>query len=285
MTELKQPTSIDEQIAILERHGCIVSDTSLATKVLSTINYYRFSAYFLPFKQADGTYKTGTTFEKVLSLYEFDSEFRALLFSAIECIEVALRARLSYLHGMKYGSLGYLDSANFNPRHDEIKFNSNLQREISSNHKVPFVKHHLENYGGKFPVWVVSELFTFGMLSYFYSDMLTQDKKEIARQYNTNYRVLGSWLRCCTDARNICAHYGRLYYRVFTASPSGFDLPESVRHRAWAVMLVIKALYPSHDKWQAEFMPRMNSLMEKYAENINLYHLAFPENWNEELSN
>ena len=68
MTELKQPTSIDEQIAILERHGCIVSDTSLAKEVLSTINYYRFSAYFLPFKQADGTYKAETTFEKVLSL-------------------------------------------------------------------------------------------------------------------------------------------------------------------------------------------------------------------------
>ena len=284
MTELKQPTSIDEQIAILERHGCIVSDTSLATEVLSTINYYRFSAYFLPFKQTDGTYAMGTTFEQVLKLYEFDREFRALLFSAIESIEVALRARLSQLHGIKYGPLGYLNSANFNSRHDEIKFHSNLQREINSNHKVPFVKHHLENYDGKFPIWVISELFTFGMLSYFYSDMLTQDQKEIARQYNTNYRVLGSWLRCCTDARNICAHYGRLYYRVFTAAPSGFDLPESVRHRAWAVMLVIKSLYPSHDKWLTEFMPRMDTIMGKYKDDINLYHLAFPENWNEELS-
>ena len=284
MTELKQPTSIDEQIDILEQHSCIVSDTSVAANVLSTVSYYRLSAYFLPFKQSDGTYKSGTTFEQVLRLYDFDREFRALVFSAIECIEVALRARLSQLHGMKYGPLGYLDSANFNSRHDEVKFHNNLQREITSNHKVPFVKHHLENYDGKFPVWVISELFTFGMLSYFYSDMLTQDKKEIARQYNANYRNLGSWLRCCTDARNICAHYGRLYYRVFTASPSGFDLPESVRHRAWAVMLVIKALYPSHDKWLTEFMPRMISIMEKYRDDINLYHLAFPENWDEELN-
>ena len=121
------------------------------------------------------------------------------------------------------------------------------------------------------------------MLSYFYSDMLVQDKKEIARQYNTNYRVLGSWLRCCTDVRNICAHYGRLYYRIFSATPSGFVLTEAARRRVWAVMLVIKALYPSRDKWLTEFMPRMEEIMEKYADDINLYHLAFPQNWHEEL--
>lgn len=283
MSELKQPTSIDDQIAILERHGCTISDVSLAQEVLSVINYYRFSAYFLPFKQSDGTYQSGTTFEKVLHLYEFDREFRALLFSAIERIEVALRARLSHLHGMKYSALGYLNPDNFNSRHDVEKFQSNIQREIASNHKVSFVKHHLENYDGQFPIWVLSELFTFGMLSYFYSDMLTKDQKEIARQYNTNYKVLGSWLRCCTDARNICAHYGRLYYRVFSAAPSGFELTEGARHRAWATMLVIKALYPSKDKWLTDFMPRMDNIMEKYAKDINLYHLAFPHNWNDEL--
>ena len=31
-------------------------------------------------------------------------------------------------------------------------------------------------------------------------------------------------------------------------------------------------------------MPRMETIMEKYKDDINLYHLAFPENWNEELN-
>ena len=284
MTELKQPASIDSQITILQQHGCNISDIDVAKNILSTISYYRFSAYLLPFKQSDGSYTAGTTFEKVFQLYEFDRELRALLFSAIECIEVALRARLSNFHGMKYGALGYLDCDNFNSRHDTDKFKNNLQREISSNRKIPFIKHHIDKYDGNFPIWVISELFTFGMLSYFYSDMLTQDKKAIARQYNTTYKVLESWLRCCTDARNICAHYGRLYYRVFSAAPSGFELIESVRHRTWAVLLVIKALYPSRDRWLTEFMPRMNAIMQKYSNNIDLYHLAFPKNWSEELS-
>jgi abortive infection bacteriophage resistance protein len=184
-----------------------------------------------------------------------------------------------------YGSVvgGLSNSITFNTGNTNIEgspFNGLKSCTIT----IPEQFEHLENYDGKFPIWVISELFTFGMLSYFYSDMLTQDQKEIARQYNTNYRVLGSWLRCCTDARNIYAHYGRLYYRVFTAAPSGFDLPESVRHRAWAVMLVIKSLYPSHDKWLTEFMPHMEAIMKKYKNEISLYHLAFPENWNEYLN-
>jgi hypothetical protein len=51
---------------------------------------------------------------------------------------------------------------------------------------VPFVIPHismfgpskvLDNYGGQFPVWVITELFTFGMLSYFYGDLPTPDQK------------------------------------------------------------------------------------------------------------
>ena len=283
MLEPKQPQSIAQQIHILEMHGCIVANKTYANEVLLNINYYRLSAYFLPFKKDDGSYIHGTTFEKVLRIYEFDRELRALLFHAIERIEVALRARLSYFHGMKYGALGYLDAANFNLRHNRCKFEANLQREIASNRNVPFVKHHQEKYNGQFPIWVISELFTFGMLSYFYSDLHTQDKKIIARQYGTNYKNLGSWLRCCTDMRNICAHYGRVYYRVFSAAPAGFNLTDSIRHRTWAMILVIQALYPSREKWLTEFLPCLENLIKKYADDINLYHLAFPDDWNEKL--
>ena len=132
-------------------------------------------------------------------------------------------------------------------------------------------------------MWVITELFTFGMLSYFYSDLLTQDQKAIARQYNTSHTVLKSWLRCCTDARNICAHYGRLYYRVFSAAPAGFNLSAGVRWRMWAVMLVIKALYPSPQKWREEFVPRAEKLFQKYADDIDLYHLGFPRDWKAHL--
>lgn len=57
------------------------------------------------------------------------------------------------------------------------------------------------------------------MLSYFYKDMLTEDKKAIAEELGTKPRLLESWLRCLTDLRNKCAHYSRLYYWLFPAMP------------------------------------------------------------------
>ena len=48
MTETKRPTTIAEQIAILKDHGCIISDSTFAEEILSTINYYRLSAYSPP---------------------------------------------------------------------------------------------------------------------------------------------------------------------------------------------------------------------------------------------
>ena len=49
---------------------------------------------------------------------------------------------------------------------------------------------------------------------------ITADQKEFAQKhYATIPQNLKSWLRCATDLRNICAHYGRLYYRIFSAIP------------------------------------------------------------------
>lgn len=78
-----------------------------------------------------------------------------------------------------------------------------------------------DNYDNQFPLWVISELFTFSTLSYFYNDLTTADKKEFA---GNHYKDMISWMRCCTDLRNICAHYGRLYFRIFTAMLSGFKI-------------------------------------------------------------
>ena len=66
-----------------------------------------------------------------------------------------------------------------------------------------------------FPIWVIVELFTLGMLSFFFADLNTQDQKDLARAvFHSTANNIKSWLRCCTDLRNICAHYGRLYFTM-----------------------------------------------------------------------
>lgn len=283
MCKIKPPATYEEQIAILRKHGCIINNENVCKDKLSTVGYYRLSAYFLPFRQPDGTYIADTNFDTVYQIYEFDRKLRNLLFSAVEVIEINLRSRLSYFHSAKYGSLGYKEAGNFNNRHNHNRFENNLNREIANNSNVAFVKHHIDYYEGNFPLWAAMELFTFGMLSYFYNDLKTADQKVVARQMGLNYRELGSWLRCCTDLRNICAHYGRLYYRIFTAAPSGLNLSERESWRLWGAVLLLRSIYPSADRWNFEFIPAINALFEEYKDNINLYHIAFPDDWKDKL--
>ena len=280
MSAVKKHTTYEEQIKKLKSRGCLIYDEALCESILENVGYYRLSAYFLPFKKDDGQYVDGLSIGKVYNIYEFDRRLRSLLFSAIEDIEISLRARLSYFHSGKYGPLGYLDKNSFNARHNADKFKSNITREIENNKNVPFVKHHIEHYEGQFPLWVIIELFSFGMLSYFYNDFTTADKKSFAGK---DYGDMVSWLRCCTDLRNICAHYGRLYYRSFSAMPTGFNISEPVKRRLWGAILSVKALYPSTEKWNSEFISSIAKLFEEYQDDINLYHLAFPKDWLSQL--
>lgn len=276
----KKATTYEEQIQILKKRGCVIQDEAFCAQKLSEINYYRLAAYFLPFKQADDTYCVGTSFEKVYHIYEFDRKLRALLFSAIEDIEVSFRSKLAYFHAHKYGPTGYLDPANFSPKHDSKIFQEKIDAEIKSNSKVLFVQHHVQHYNGVFPIWVISELFTFGMVSYFYADMVTADRKAIASDlYQSVPKNVSSWLRCCTDLRNICAHYGRLYFRIFSAIPAGIEMPEAAKRRLWGAVFAVRALFPDADKWNSGFLPGLEALFEEYGEYIDLYHIAFPKSW------
>ena len=60
------------------------------------------------------------------------------------------------------------------------------------------------------------ELFSFGTLAFFYKDMHSGDKKELAdRYYGCSSADLDNWLFCLNELRNYCAHYNRLYGNTF----------------------------------------------------------------------
>lgn len=218
-----------------------------------------------------------------LCRYEFDRQLRRLLFSALEEIEISMRARLAYFHAHKYGPTGYLIESNFSPSHKHQKFLETFNREVEHSSNVPFVKHHQNCYDGVFPVWVAVELFSFGMLSYFYADLVLADQKHFASEcYKTVPKNLKSWLRCATDLRNICAHYGRLYYRIFSAIPANIEEVEEKEERSlWAAFLAVRNLYPNPKKWNEELLPSIKDLFEKYSSAIQLGHISFPEDWAE----
>ena len=130
MLNTKNPTTYQEQMTLLKTRGCVISDDEFCLKILQSVNYYRLSAYFLPFKNADDSFKQGTEFSKIVDIYNFDRELRRILFSAIEEIEIFLRTQFSYFHAHRYGSTGYLCAENFSERHNAQKFKELIDKEI-----------------------------------------------------------------------------------------------------------------------------------------------------------
>lgn len=284
MAELKKPTTYQEQLEILRKRNVVVDNPEWCVAVLEKISYYRLTAYLLPFKQPDDCYNPGIQFYTIFRIYEFDRKLRGVLIAALEEIETFLRSKIAYYHAHKYGAEGYMNPKNYSDRHEAEKFRDSLDREIASNSRSAFVLHHQKHYDGHFPIWVITELFTFGMLSRFYSDMKTSDKKELAKEiYDTVPKNIISWLRCCTDLRNICAHYGRLYYRIFPATPANVSAGPKQIHQLWGAVLALQSLYPSTKKWNTEILPQMSALFDEYQGDISLRHIGFPENWESQL--
>ena len=281
MAKTKSPKSYEQQLELLRSRGCIIPNEANAIKILSKVNYYRLSAYFLPFKQTNETYKNGTDLDTIYQIYEFDRKIRLILFSAIEEIEVNLRTILAYYHAHKYGALGYLNYKNYNPKHKHDEFLVRVEEEKKKRIKEPFVQHHINKYDGNFPIWVIIELFTFGTLSHFYADMRTEDQKHIARNFfETHPKALRSWLKCCTDLRNFCAHFGRLYFRIFTSIPS--NIPEinlNNERSLFAAIMVLRYLYIDTDKWNNEICTPIGSIINEYKTSIQFSCIGFPVDW------
>jgi abortive infection bacteriophage resistance protein len=281
--QVKLPLTYKQQLEKLRTRGCLISDSTFCERILEQVNYYRLSAYFLPFKENE-RYIEGTTFDNVYQLYEFDQKLRNILFATIEEIEVFLKAKIAYYHAHKYGALGYNVLANYNTKCDINKFITSIKTKINDNRRIQFVKHHIDNYNGQFPIWVIIELFTFGMLSRFYVNLPKLDQKVVARElYATIPKNLASWLRCCSDLRNICAHFGRLYFRIFTAVPAGFpNIDDATKRRLFGAVLVLKQLYPNSDRWN-KILLELSSLFDDYSSKIRLLHLGFPSDWSNVL--
>ena len=282
---MKIPTTFEEQLEILKERGLIIDDKDECLNFLRSVNYYRLSAYLLPFKQSNNRYAEGTQFQTIRRIYIFDSKLRFQILAIIEEIEIFLRTQLAYFSAHRRGALGYLNKDNYSKRHDHDLFIDNVPSIVNKNWGSPVVKHHKDVYDGNFPIWVLIEFFSIGNLSYFFGDWLVDDKKMFAKVlYNVPYTYLDSWLKCLTVLRNRCAHYTRLYFTYFTDAPR---LPKTVdyecSYRIFDQLLMLKILYPHRAKWSGAFFKPLASLITEHENVIRLNHLGFPGNWMELL--
>ena len=294
---VKSPLTYGDQIERLKDfHKLSIDDDEEAVQILKKINYYRLSGYGIGLTMPDDKdkYRQGISLNHLYQLYTFDSELKNLLSLVIEQIEIQFRANISYHLAIKYGALGYLDSKNFADRTDS-KGNSVFEKILKAfksmvkrNKGLPFVKHHINKYGGQFPIWVAVELFTFGNLTSLYSIMQDKDKNAIAKLYRTTDFYFNSWIRLLQVVRNICAHYGRLYNLTLMITPNlhkDYDfLKNDSRTKKIKVFYVLIVLKKVLDKKQwDDFYPKFKTLLNEYSQFINLSFMSFPKNWEEIL--
>ena len=283
--QVKSPATVEDQIEKLLSRGCIIEDMDHAVCALSNINYYRLAHYFAIFLETKSKYREGTSFEVVMHIYDFDRLLRSLLLLALEEVEITMRANISNYHALKYGALGYLNESSFDTRHNHKAFLKKLDRMIENNTGEQLVTHHMKKYGGAFPLWVIMELFSFGALNTFYSDMKIEDKRAIAEAaFDLPYRCVENWLNCLSELRNQCAHYNRLYANNLSSVPKQPpDMQRNMSNTLFDYIIVLKKLYPRSDVWNTAFAAKLTLLIAEYREVIDLSYIGFPENWEDIL--
>jgi len=294
---VKSPLTYEDQIERLKDfHKLSIDDDEEALLILKKINYYRLSGYGigLTLPNNKDQYRPGVSLKHLYKLYKFDSKMKNLLSLVIEQIEIQFRANISYHLAINYGTLGYLDRTNFADRIDSKrnsvfeKISEEFKSMVERNKSLPFVKHHINKYGGQFPIWVAVELFTFGNLTSLYSIMQDKDKNAIAKLYRTTDFYFNSWIRLLQVVRNICAHYGRLYNLTLMITPNlhkDYDfLKNDSRTQKIKVFYVLIVLKKVLDKKQwDDFYPKFKTLLNEYSQFINLSFMSFPKNWEEIL--
>lgn len=161
-----------------------------------------------------------------------------------------------------------------------------ISKEIKRNYREPFVIHHKEKYNGKFPIWAVIELISFGALSRMYSNLKREDQRIVSRELlGLDYKLLVAGLLHLSYVRNICAHYGRLYNKkfvVFTRLHKKYSKYNVEGNSLLATILTIKELMPNKDEWEV-FKIQLEALIEENENIIDLKLIGFLESWKEIL--
>lgn len=218
----KQPTSYQEQAALLVSRGMLVVDHNEMLRQLEAVGYYRLCSYWHPFKLQDDSFKSGTSFEEVWRRYVFDRHLRLAVMDAIERVEVAVRSALITDLAMRFGCFAHTHRANFPTSHPEKhqKFLEEVRAEALRS-KERFVEHFKATYDEfpDLPIWAMAETMTFGQMLTLFKMSERRIQSSVARRYEIAGPVLLSWLQTLNYVRNICAHHSRLWNRELALKP------------------------------------------------------------------
>lgn len=288
----KTYTSPTDIICLLQQRGLQVDDVFHAEQILSTIGYYRFSAYLYPFLAQPKElhqYKLNSNFQGGVNLYRFDKKLRMFLFNEIEKIEVALRSTIANVVAEDTGNIFWMTESAMYANID--KYNKTMilvDKELKSS-KEDFIKHFKGKYTNDYPpAWMLVEILPLGVLTRIFENIADNAlRKKVAACFSLPLPVFSSWITIVTLTRNSCCHHSRVWNKENAITP--MLLKKAVR--PW----ISKNVSPNRTfydicilKWfidiispQNDMKGHLKTLLAQFP-NVDITAMGFPVMWENE---
>ena len=150
-----------------------------------------------------------------------------------------------------------------------------------------FVKHHHAKYGGTLPVWAAVELLDWGGLTRLFGFAPRGAQDKVAAAFGLTAPQMESWLKSLNIVRNVSAHHGRLFNRVFAIAPK---LPIPGKYpdldaggpftRTFGQLSMIQHLLKAQAIGNERLLP---AVVRTYPNvpTLPISHLGAPENWSQ----
>jgi abortive infection bacteriophage resistance protein len=210
---------------------------------------------------------------------------------AIERIEIAVRSLMAYHHAHEHGAFAYAVDSTSLPNLDLDEHTEFLARlsDETERCRERFVQHFWKEYGDShdhLPVWMVTEVMSFGSVLSFFRNSSNKVKTAVASAFGMPHKVFDSWLLTLNTVRNICAHHARLWNRELGTNPiiprlrdyPDWHTPVKVENkRVFAVLTIcrhcLREVAP-----QSKWMNRLESLLDEFP-TVPKQYMGFPPNW------
>lgn len=209
-TYAKPFLTIPEQIRRLRERGMDCGENAYAADVLERYGYYRLSGYWHLYRDRPAppappaplfdeddreirpdTFVPGTGLAHVVSLYEFDHELRMRFSDALSMIETAFRFfvghrlgrvdAFAHRHPWALGATRQEDPSV--PPEPTTAYHEWLEEYDRHEKRArgDFVVHFRQQYGPHLPIWVATEVMSFGVPSSLYDLMRQSDRRSSPR--------------------------------------------------------------------------------------------------------
>lgn len=293
MSYTKLPLDYPQLLQMLKDRGLIIRDDNNAIEQLKIISYFRLANYLRPMEhdKISHKFKANSQFDNAVNLYYFDKKLRALLFTAIQSFEIALRSKTIHQISLVYGPFWIMDRSLFSDKKIFQDCAVRIQQEVFRS-KEDFIQEHFNKYNDSLipPVWKTLEVVSFGTLSKIFCNFKdNRIKKKIAREFDLpQHEYLESWCKCIVALRNCLAHHSRTWNRKYPLKPqlplklkdkwinATITSPTKLYAHICCLAYLQDATHPDND-----FREQLKSLLQANP-NVDVAAMGFPPHWESE---